>query len=273
VARGHRPPGVETIEPPGQDGPVAARLAAAAARLEAQGAGLAATFVDGGFTSDGVVIPAGADVAALADATRAAGGLFVADEVQAGHGRLGRHLWAFAGYGVTPDVVTLGKPMGNGYPVAAVVTRRELMDRLAATTTFFSTFGGNPVAARAALAVLDVIEDEGVVERAARVGARLRDGLSALRDAHPEIAAVRGAGLLAGVQLDDAGRAARVVDALRDRGVLVGRTGPRGDVLKLRPPLAFGDQHVDLLAARLDEVLGDPPRRGPRSRRARRRRP
>jgi 4-aminobutyrate aminotransferase-like enzyme len=254
---GHRPGRVETIAAPGLGPPVAEAVAAAAHRLDERGRGLAAAYVDGGFTSDGMVTPPDRDVAALVEATHAAGGLFVADEVQAGHGRTGRHLWSFAGYGITPDLVTLGKPMGNGYPVAAVVTRRDLMERLAATTSFFSTFGGNPVAAQAALAVLDVIEDERIVERAARVGGRLRRALEALRGRHPAITAVRGQGLLLGVALADAALAGRVVDEMRDRGVLIGRTGPREDVLKIRPPLVFADEHADLLVTRLDEVLTD----------------
>jgi 4-aminobutyrate aminotransferase-like enzyme/Ser/Thr protein kinase RdoA (MazF antagonist) len=249
---GHRPERVETIPP---DGDLAADLAGAAAALAGRGRRLAAAYVDGGFTSDGVVVPEPSAMAALVQATHAAGGLYVADEVQIGHGRTGRHLWSFAASGITPDLVTLGKPMGNGYPVAALITRGELMERLAETTTFFSTFGGNPVAAAAAVAVLDVIEDERVVGRTAAVGAHLRAALDALASRHPVIAGVRSVGLLAGVQLAEPDLAVRAVDALRDAGVLVGRTGPRADVLKVRPPLAFREAHVDLLAERLDAVL------------------
>src|SRR5205085_5191316 len=144
-------------------------IAAALDRLSAGGLALAATYVDGGFTSDGIRMPPREELDALVRATHAAGGLYVADEVQIGHGRSGEHLWSFAADGIQPDFVTLGKPMGNGYPVAAVITRRELSDRFATETRFFSTFGGNPVAARAALAVLDVLEDERLVENAARV--------------------------------------------------------------------------------------------------------
>src|SRR5439155_5493642 len=132
-------------------------------------------------TSDGIWFPPPEEVAAIVDETHAARGLFIADEVQAGHGRTGDHLWSFLRYGITPDIVTLGKPMGNGYPVAAVITRREIAGRLAATTRVFSTFGGNPVAAQAALAVLDVIEEERLVENAARVGSRLGGSREARR--------------------------------------------------------------------------------------------
>jgi 4-aminobutyrate aminotransferase-like enzyme/Ser/Thr protein kinase RdoA (MazF antagonist) len=214
---------------------------------------LAATFLDFGLTSDGIWIPPADRVAELVARTHAAGGLFVADEVQAGYGRFGGHLWAFAHYDVAPDVVTLGKPMGNGYPVAAVITRKELVERFPFAGEVFSTFGGNPVAARAALAVLDVIEDEGLVAHAAAVGARLADGLRTLS------LDVRGRGLLVGAQLGSPELAARAVDRLRDAGILIGRTGPRGDVLKIRPPLVFAEEHVELLvgAAQVSLSAGD----------------
>ena len=253
---GFRPANVETIAPPGTGGP---DMQAALERLRAP---LAATFVDGAFTSDGIRTPPPEDVAAIVDETHSAGGLFVADEVQAGHGRTGEHLWSFAHYGITPDIVTLGKPMGNGYPVAAVMTRREIADRLAATTRVFSTFGGNPVAAQAALAVLDVIEDERLVENAARVGSRLARSLDALRPSAPSIAEVRGRGLLVGVELakpdgtpgPELGE--RVVNDLRDEGILIGRTGRHENVLKIRPPLVFAEEHADVLVEAVARALG-----------------
>ena len=232
---GYRPGHVETVWPPG-------------AELPRPADGLAATFVDCAFTSDGVWIPETAELEAMLEQTHAAGGLFVADEVQAGHGRLGGQLWAFERYGLEPDVVTLGKPMGNGYPVAAVVARGELFERFG--TSVFSTFGGNPVAARAALAVLDVIEDERLVERAEQVGTRLRAGLAALG-----VGEVRGSGLLVGVELESAELADAVVNGTRERGVLIGRTGRHGNVLKIRPPLVFGDQHAELLVAAVSDAL------------------
>ena len=240
---GHRPQHVTRIAPPGLDVP----------DLD----GLAATFLDCGLTSDGIYTPSADAIAALVGRTHDAGGLFVADEVQAGYGRLGEELWSFAGYGVTPDIVTLGKPMGNGYPVAAVIMRREIAESSPFAGEIFSTFGGNPVAARAALAVLDVIEDERLVAHAARVGARL---LACLRDLpSPEIVDVRGRGLLVGVELATAEAAARTVDRLREAGILIGRTGPRGNVLKIRPPLVFGEEHVGQLvsAAQVSLAAGD----------------
>jgi 4-aminobutyrate aminotransferase-like enzyme/Ser/Thr protein kinase RdoA (MazF antagonist) len=240
---GFRPEHVETITPFGVG------MTDAVERLDARGHGLAATYLDCGFTSDGIWTPAAHDVQAIARATREAGGLLVADEVQAGHGRTGEHLWSFVQYGIAPDVVTLGKPMGNGYPVAAVIARQELFDRLKAETEVFSTFGGNPVAARAALAVLAVIDGERLIENAKRVGEELRTSLADLG-----IGEVRGRGLLVGVELDSAERAEDVVNRLRDSDVLISRTGPRENVLKIRPPLVFGTEHVELLREAIGQV-------------------
>jgi 4-aminobutyrate aminotransferase-like enzyme/Ser/Thr protein kinase RdoA (MazF antagonist) len=241
------PAHVARIPPPGSG----ADLAAA---LEQIDDGLAATFLDGSLMSDGIYVPETSELRLLAEWTHAAGGLYVADEVQAGHGRLGPELWSFARHGIAADVVTLGKPMGNGYPVAAVVTRRELAERFPYAGRTFSTFGGNPVAASAALAVLDVLEDERLPARAAGVGERLRTALRSLRKA--DIVEVRGSGLLAGVQLSSSELAVRVTDELREHGILVGLTGKRDDVLKIRPPLVFRDEHAELLLTALDTTLG-----------------
>jgi 4-aminobutyrate aminotransferase-like enzyme/Ser/Thr protein kinase RdoA (MazF antagonist) len=245
----HRPTHVARIAPPGSGVSVTRELERALAEL----AGVAATFLDGGLTSDGIWTPSVEEVASVVRATHEAGGLFVADEVQAGHGRLGDHLWSFAHYGIAPDIVTLGKPMGNGYPVAAVVTRRELVERFPFAGQVFSTFGGNPVAAQAALAVLDVVEDERLVAHAKRVGEGLIGALRELQGG--EVMEVRGRGLLVGVQLTRHEAAARVVDRLREAGILIGRTGARGDVLKIRPPLVFGEEHAAMLVEGLRRAL------------------
>ena len=239
--------------PPGYRPATVALVSVPELELDADLDDVAATFLDCGLTSDGIWVPSATAVQALVDRTHDAGGLFVADEVQAGYGRLGEHLWAFAHYGITPDIVTLGKPMGNGYPVAAVITRQDIVERFAFAGEVFSTFGGNPVAAQAALAVLDVIEDEGLVAHSARVGAHLLEELRGLS------LEARGRGLLVGVQLQSPEAAGGMVDRLRDGGVLIGRTGPRGDVLKIRPPLVFTEEHVDLLvsAAQVSLAAGD----------------
>jgi 4-aminobutyrate aminotransferase-like enzyme/Ser/Thr protein kinase RdoA (MazF antagonist) len=220
--------------------------------LDAAGLGLAATILDSALTSDGLQTPSIDALAAFVEQTHEAGGLFVADEVQAGHGRSGEQLWSFAARGITPDVVTMGKPMGNGYPVAAVVSRSEIFDRLAADTKVFSTFGGNPVAACAAIAVLDVIRDEQLIEHTARVGASLRAGLDELG-----VGDVRGRGLLVGLELASAAEAERVVNGLREDGILIGRTGRGENVLKIRPPLVFQEAHAEMLVSALRRCIGD----------------
>jgi 4-aminobutyrate aminotransferase-like enzyme/Ser/Thr protein kinase RdoA (MazF antagonist) len=242
---------VARIVPPGSGADLAGALDSALGDLEV---GLAATFLDGSLMSDGIYTPAGHELRLLVERTHAAGGLYVADEVQAGHGRMGPGLWSFLRHGIAPDVVTLGKPMGNGYPVAAVVTRSDLAERFAYAGRTFSTFGGNPVAASAALAVLDVLEDERLPERAAGVGERMRAAIARL--GKRDILEVRGSGLLAGVQLSNSELAGRVADELREEGILVGLTGKRDDVLKIRPPLVFADEHAELLVSALDRILG-----------------
>ena len=242
-------PDVARIAPPGAARDLDVERDRALGELD----GLAAVVLDGGLTSDGIYTPDPGELRRLVDRAHDAGGLYVADEVQAGHGRLGDHLWSFAGHGLRADVVTIGKPMGNGYPVAALVTRGELLERFPFAGRTFSTFGGNPVAARAALAVLDVIDDESLVARSAEVGDRLRSAILGLGKS--DVVAVRGGGMLTGVQLPSAELAGRVVDSLRRDGVLVGRTGRDANVLKIRPPLVFADEHADVLVRALDRAL------------------
>jgi 4-aminobutyrate aminotransferase-like enzyme/Ser/Thr protein kinase RdoA (MazF antagonist) len=223
--------------------------------------GFAALYLDPAFTADGILSPPPDYLREAARRAQTLGGLLVADEVQAGHGRSGTHLWSFQASGITPDVVVMGKPMGNGFPVAALVVRSELLEAVPTEVELFSTFGGNPVACAAALAVLAVIEEEALVANAAEVGSYLRQGLLTLAERHPMIGDVRGEGLLLGVELIDAARApaagsARTVtEAMRERGILLSATGPAGNVLKIRPPLVFKGEHADLLLQALDEVL------------------
>jgi 4-aminobutyrate aminotransferase-like enzyme len=225
------------------------------------GHGFAAIYLDPAFTADGILVPPPAYLAEAARWTRALGGVLIADEVQAGHGRYGTGLWSFQPSGIEPDMVVMGKPMGNGFPVAALVVRSQLLAAVPEEVELFSTFGGNPVACAAALAVLAVIEDEGLVASAAETGSYLRQGLEALAGRHPVIGDVRGEGLLLGAELVDeerepaAGRAGRVTEAMRERGILISTTGPAGNVLKIRPPLVFQREHADLLLQTLDEVL------------------
>ena len=259
---GWRPEHVEPFAPPVQEATATADpVRDAVDRLAARGHRPAALFVDTAYTSDGVLAPGRTYHAQLASVARDAGALVVADEVQAGYGRTGEHLWSFVACGLEPDLVTLGKPMGNGHPVAAVIARRADVDRLAGQAEFFSTFGGNPVAAAAGLAVLDVIRDEDLIAHASEVGAHVRARLEALMLRHPRVTAVRGRGLLLGVELTRENRepapelAARVLDAVRDRGVLIGSTGPHDHVLKVRPPLVVTADETDLIVAAIDEAL------------------
>ena len=225
------------------------------------GHGFAAIYIDPAFTADGILVPPPAYLAEAARRARALGGVLIADEVQAGHGRYGTGLWSFQPSGIEPDMVVMGKPMGNGFPVAALVVRSQLLAAVPEEVELFSTFGGNPVACAAALAVLAVIEDEGLVANAAETGSYLRQGLETLAGRHPVVGDIRGEGLLLGVELADeervpaAGRAGRVTEAMRERGILISTTGPAGNVLKIRPPLVFQREHADLLLQTLDEVL------------------
>ena len=222
----------------------------------------ALVIVDPVYTSDGVLAPGAAYHEALGAAATAAGALVVADEVQAGFGRTGDHLWSFVGAGLVPDVVTLGKPMGNGYPIAAVVTRSSYAEALGGEAEFFSTFAGSPVAAVAGLAVLDVIDDHDLVAHAAAMGVLLRGRLREATAACPAVHDVRGRGLIVGVDLTGTPSTvvAAVQDRVREHGVLIGTTGPASDVLKIRPPLAISRAQVarvaDVVAAAVHDLTG-----------------
>ena len=264
--RGRKPDHIETFAPPdsyrdthrGTEG-----FAAAIERLRSSGHDLAAVYLDGVLTSDGVVDLDPAYVKELLGLTHDAGGYWVADEVQGGHGRTGDALWAFQRFGIVPDFVTLGKPMGNGHPVAAVITRSDIVDRFADATDWFSTFAGNPVSAAAALAVLDVIEDERVVGRTHELGEALRAGMRDATAGHPSVGDIRGMGLINAVDLvsdphartPDADLARRVVNGMRDCGVLIGTCGKAGNCLKIRPPLAFSAAEIPVLVSALEGAL------------------
>jgi 4-aminobutyrate aminotransferase-like enzyme len=196
-----------------------------------------------------VVYPKGYLTAAF-EAVRAAGGVCVADEVQVGFGRVGSHFWGFELDGVVPDIVTLGKPIGNGHPLGAVVTTPEIAASFVTGMEYFNTFGGNPVSAEIGLAVLDVIEDERLQEHALRAGARMMDGLRRF-----DVVDVRGHGLFIGVELASRELAARVKEGLKARGVLISTDGPNDDVLKIKPPLVISEDDCDRFLNALDDVL------------------
>ena len=196
---------------------------------------------------------------------RAAGGVCIADEVQVGFGRAGSSFWAFEEHGVVPDIVSMGKPIGNGHPLAAVVTTPEIADSFDNGMEYFNTFGGNPVSCRIGLAVLDVIEDEGLQGHAHRVGERLLAGLKRLVERHAIVGDARGTGLFQGIELvtdrdslDPAPRHATcLVERLRDRGILLSTDGPLHNVVKIKPPLVFNEADADRLVSNLDDVLAE----------------
>jgi 4-aminobutyrate aminotransferase-like enzyme len=234
--------------------------------LKRRGVGVAALLIDSIFSSDGVFADPPGFLRAAVELVQRAGGLFIADEVQCGFARTGSALWGFERHGLRPDIVTMGKPMGNGYPVGAVVTRPEILDALREREGYFNTFGGTPAAAAAGNAVLDVIEQEGLMPNAQRVGEYLRQRLRELAVRDPRIGDVRGAGLFIGVELVDPhdrlqpwGATSTLINAMRERRVLIGAAGRWGNVLKIRPPLCFSTAHADQLVSALRDALAATP--------------
>ncbi len=228
---------------------------------------MAAFIADSLFSSDGIYTKPTDVLGPGAEVVRRAGGLFVADEVQSGFARSGERMWGYQRHGLDPDIVTMGKPMGNGYPVAGVLVVPEVVAAFGRDTRYFNTFGGNTVAMAAAQVTLDVIRDEGLLAASGRVGALLRRELGTLAGRYPAIGDVRGAGLYVGIELvqdrdtqvPDQATATAVVNGLRERRVLISATGEHGNVLKIRPPLVFADADADRLLTELDAVLGSLP--------------
>ncbi len=238
-------------------------VAAAAGQLAAGGAGVAAFFCESLLGCAGqIVLPDGYLTASYA-AARAAGAVCVADEVQVGFGRVGTHTWGFETQRVVPDIVTMGKPIGNGFPLAAVVTTPEIAASFDTGMEYFNTYGGNPVSCAAGLAVLDVMRDEGLQARARVVGAHLARGLQNLLSRFPVVGDVRGLGMFLGVELvrsretlePAAEQAAYVVNRMRERGVLVSTDGPLHNVIKIKPPLPFSTGDADRLVDTLENIL------------------
>ena len=241
----------------------ASGVRAAIADLQAHGIRPAALMVDTVFSSDGIFTDPPGFLREAVEAIRAAGGVFIADEVQAGLARTGDAMWGFQRHGLVPDIVTMGKPLGAGHPLAGLAVQPEVLAAFGRECRYFNTFGGNPVSMAAGMAVMDVIEGEALLANAQRVGQGLRDKLRALAARHALIGDVRGAGLFIGVELvtDRAAKTPataetlRIVNGLRERGVLVSSTGEHANTLKIRPPLVFSDANAELLVGTLDEVL------------------
>lgn len=235
----------------------------AAQQLELRGQGVAALMCDTIFDTQGTLVAPPDYFVTACDAVRARGGVFIADEVQAGVCRTGKW-WGFEHYNVVPDIVVLGKPLGDGHPIGAVVTTRAIADAFTESGKFyFNTYAGNPVSAAVGLQVLELCEQQLLARNCEVTGAYLADQLHRLAQRHPIIGDIRGMGMFLGIELvhdrqskQPAADIARLIpDALKDEGVLVGMTGRFGNVLKLRPPLVFNTDHADLLVAALDRVL------------------
>ena len=246
-------------------GPDAGRRYAAEVAAAARRGDTAAFFVESAPGCGGqIILPEGYLEEAFG-AVRAAGGLCVADEVQTGLGRAGSHFWMFETQGVVPDIVTVGKPIGNGHPMAAVATTREIAASFANGMEYFNTFGGNPVSCAIGLAVLDVIRDEGLQEHAREVGGYLLGGLRRLAERHELVGDVRGKGLYLGVELVEdratrapaAAAASEIINRMRNRGVLLSTDGPLHNVLKIKPPMVFSRRDADTLIPQLDAVLSE----------------
>ncbi|MBM3583463.1 MAG: aminotransferase class III-fold pyridoxal phosphate-dependent enzyme [Alphaproteobacteria bacterium] len=231
--------------------------------LAAKGMKPALVMVDTGLTSNGIPEVVPGYLAGVAAKVRAAGGLYVADEVQFGVGRPGSHMWGFQVHGAVPDIVTMGKPIADGHPLGVVVARRDILEHFFAKTGFFSTFGGNPVSAAAGLATLEALEQDRLQENALTTGAYFKQGLAKLMERHERIGDVRGHGLLIGVDIvkdrhtkaPDKAETDRVKNRVRELGVLFGTEGAGGNILKIRPPLPFKPEHADIAVAALDQAL------------------
>jgi len=231
-------------------------------QFQRSGIGLAGLLVCPIFANEGLPeVPSGF-VERAARLVREAGGFVIFDEVQSGFARTGE-FWGHHGTGVVPDIVTLGKPMGNGHPIGAVVSKSSIVNAFRDRVMYFNTFAGNPVACAAALAVLDVIERDGLLAHVRQVGPQVTGGLHALMAVHEGIGDVRGKGLFWAVELvtdraartPDPARARAVVNRMRDHGVLISRLGAHDNVLKIRPPLPFSEPDAALLLETLDRSL------------------
>ena len=234
--------------------------------LERRGDGVAAFIADSLFSSDGIYAQPTDVLGPVAEVVRRAGGLFVADEVQSGFARSGERMWGYQRHGLDPDIAVMGKPMGNGLPIAGIAVRREVLADFGAAVRYFNTFGGNPVCVAAAAAVLDVLDAEQLPANAAAVGGYLTAELGRVAAASPLLGEVRGAGLYLGADVVDpatgapsGARAAAIVNGMRDRRVLISATGPLGHTLKIRPPLPFSRANADQLLEALTDTLADLP--------------
>ena len=235
------------------------RLKKEAGVLIKNGHGIACFIADSVFSSDGIYEIPNDFLKKIYQEIRGFGGVVIADEVQSGFGRLGEKMWGYQDDAVVPDIITMGKPMGNGHPVSALLTHKDLIDSLDQAyngNSYFNTFGGNPVSAAAALAVLDILEEDSLIDNAREVGHYLKKQLEITAKENDSVIEIRGKGLFLGIELDDALKAEKTMEDMMQQGVLVGKTGPKNSVIKLRPPMTFKKEHADLLVNKLNLCLG-----------------
>jgi 4-aminobutyrate aminotransferase-like enzyme len=239
-----------------------AQVRGAVQDLERHGFRLAAFVSDCAYSSDGIFTDPVGYMPGVVEEVHAAGGVYIADEVQSGFARLGEEMWGFARHGVLPDIVTMGKPMGNGVPISGVVFRPEVSEEFGRNVRYFNTFAGSSIPVAAGAAVLDVLEEEDVQQRVLENGTALRAGIEEITRESPYVAEVRGVGLYVGVEIvadrdaltPDRGRATDVISDMRDRRVLISASGPTANVLKIRPPLAFTSADVTRFLETFAEV-------------------
>lgn len=231
--------------------------------LESRGYGFAGFICDSIFSSDGVYSDPPGFLQPAVDLVREHGGLYIADEVQPGFGRTGSHMWGFQRHGVVPDIVTMGKPMGNGFPMAGVAAQSEDVRLFCEDVGYFNTFGGNPVAAAAGSAVLEILQEEKLLDNASRMGSYITNGLKLLEEKYSVIGDIRGAGLFIGIDLCENDNslhpapslAADIVNLMMSRRVLIGAAGKYGNTLKLRPPLCLKQNEADIFLSSLEATL------------------
>jgi 4-aminobutyrate aminotransferase-like enzyme/Ser/Thr protein kinase RdoA (MazF antagonist) len=266
------PEHVQTVRAPGTfrcphmtGADFAGDVARAASNLAASGFPPAAFIAESILSCGGQIVPPSGYLEAAYAHARRAGALCIADEVQTGFGRVGSHMWSFELQGVIPDIVTMGKPMGNGFPIGAVVTTRAIADAFAGGMEYFNTYGGNPVSCAVGLAVLETIKEEGLQDQARRTGGFLKAQLEAIAGKYPIIGDVRGEGLFLGFEMvrdpvskdPAAEEAAHLVERMKESGVLLSTDGPRHNVIKIKPPLAFSEADAHELARKLMGVLAE----------------
>jgi|TARA_B110000914_G_scaffold73905_1_gene64928 4-aminobutyrate aminotransferase-like enzyme len=240
----------------------AAHIETAVQTLEKRNIKVAAFIIDTIISSSGVVGAPPGYLRKAAEIVRKAGGLFIADEVQPGFGRTGKSFWGYEPDNFVPDIVTMGKPMGNGHPIAATVIQRPFVEKFSNKTGYFNTFGGNPVSCAAAMAVMEVIENEDLQDNALKVGTYLKEGIKSIAEQYSLIGDVRGSGFFIAIEMIEDSKknpatktATKIVQELKERGILTNTIGPDENILKLRPPMVFTEENATFFLEQLENVV------------------